>query len=381
MSDETWNVLVRRLLPWALFLTAVASIKFFWPLIFLTYIVGSLMSGAVVRMQRFTGASRKRAVLLSYLTLVCVVMAAFMLLVPQAWREAIDFGKKRVPEFRDQIQGFLKSNVPEENVAKFMDTVKQRLEDLSPAVVLSDAAGVFQGVGRGLLFAFLSIIFSCLVLLDPAPLLAGLGNVQRSRIGFIYDEIAPPVAEFFRIVGKVFDAQIVIALVNTTLTLGGMIFLGIPGELFLAVIVFFCGLIPVVGAFLSSVPIVITALVQPFGFWLALKAVVMVLIVHALEAYVLNPRIMGDHLKMHPLSVMMTLLVGEHFFGMWGVLMGVPIITYLAHWFSGSAAAAEPGPTAVPAPLLASPTPGPAAAPVQVHHGHGRERRRRHRQN
>lgn len=375
MTDESWRILTRKVLPWTGFFLAVAALKFFWPLIFLTYIVGSLMSGAVSRMQRATGASRRRAVLLSYFTLVCLISAAVMLLVPQAWREGIEFGKTRVVEFRGQLETFIQQNVPKENVAKITENVKQKVEELSPAAVLSDAAFVVQAVGRGFLFAFLSIIFSCLVLFDPAPLLAGLENIRKSRIGFIYEEIAPPVAEFFRILGKVFDAQIVIAMLNTTLTLLGMYFLGIPGELFLAVIVFFCGLLPVVGAFLSSVPIVITALVQPAGFWLALKAIVMIMLVHALEAYVLNPRIMGDHLKMHPLSVIITLLVGEHFFGMWGVVMGVPIITYLAHWFAGSAEAAEAAGAPLPPPLLTPPAPGPA--PMAVEHGPGRDRRRR----
>jgi predicted PurR-regulated permease PerM len=294
--------------------------------------------------------------------LVCLITATILLLVPQAWREGMDFGKHRMEQFRQQLEEYLKVNVPSDNRDKMMNVLRQALEDVSPAKLLSDAATIFQFVGRTLMFAFLSILLSGMVLWNPKFLHDAAESVRRSRLGWIYDEVAPPVATFFRILGRVFDAQIVIALVNTTLTLAGMLFLGIPGELFLSVVVFFCGLIPVIGAFLSSVPIVITALVQPSGFFLAIKAVMMVLIVHALEAYVLNPRIMGGHLKMHPFTVILTLLVGEHFFGVWGVLLGVPGITYLAHYFAGddalAHAAGSPGSSGAAASEGAGASPG-----------------------
>jgi predicted PurR-regulated permease PerM len=65
--------------------------------------------------------------------------------------------------------------------------------------------------------------------------------------------------------------------------------------------------------------------------------IVMVLVVHAIEAYALNPIIYGRHMKMHPVAILAILLVGEHLFGIWGLLLGVPIAAFVWAWVLGGA--------------------------------------------
>ena len=49
--------------------------------------------------------------------------------------------------------------------------------------------------------------------------------------------------------------------------------------------------------------------------------------IHQLEANVLNPKIMGDAAKIHPVLVIFSLLVGEHFFQAIGALLAVPTMS------------------------------------------------------
>jgi predicted PurR-regulated permease PerM len=83
-----------------------------------------------------------------------------------------------------------------------------------------------------------------------------------------------------------------------------------------------------VGTFLSSIPILLFG-IQSGGLLLALKLLALILAVHAFEAYVLNPKITANILHMHPLLVLVLLLLGERFFGIWGMVVGVPIGYYL----------------------------------------------------
>ncbi len=53
--------------------------------------------------------------------------------------------------------------------------------------------------------------------------------------------------------------------------------------------------------------------------------------IHAIESMVLSPRIVGHILHLHPVLVMAVLIVGEHLFGVWGLLLGVPISVYIIH--------------------------------------------------
>ena len=61
---------------------------------------------------------------------------------------------------------------------------------------------------------------------------------------------------------------------------------------------------------------------------LVIWVIVMVIVVHTLEAYVLNPLIFGAHLHMNPVLVLAVLLIGHELFGIWGLLLGVPTVTY-----------------------------------------------------
>ena len=79
---------------------------------------------------------------------------------------------------------------------------------------------------------------------------------------------------------------------------------------------------------LSTLPAALFAF-KAGGITLVLWLVVMVLLVHAVEAYMLNPIIYGRHMKMHPVAIIVILLVGEHLFGIWGLLLGVPMAAFV----------------------------------------------------
>ncbi len=53
--------------------------------------------------------------------------------------------------------------------------------------------------------------------------------------------------------------------------------------------------------------------------------------IHLIETSVLSPRIVGKILHLHPVVVLIILAIGEHFFGLWGLLLGVPVAVYLIH--------------------------------------------------
>ncbi|CAN0092126.1 unnamed protein product [Heterosigma akashiwo] len=55
----------------------------------------------------------------------------------------------------------------------------------------------------------------------------------------------------------------------------------------------------------------------------------MVVIVHAVEAYLLNPQIYASKLKLHPLFVLASLYITEHFTGVQGLFLAVPVAVYI----------------------------------------------------
>jgi predicted PurR-regulated permease PerM len=96
-------------------------------------------------------------------------------------------------------------------------------------------------------------------------------------------------------------------------------------------IVFVCSYIPVMGMILSTLPAAFLAL-KVGGVTRVLWLVAGILIIHAIEAYMLNPLIYGRHLRLHPVAVLLILIIAEHLFGVWGLLLGVPIAAFIVKY-------------------------------------------------
>lgn len=198
----------------------------------------------------------------------------------------------------------------------------QRVRQYAPAVV--------NMLYRATATTLLALLFSYLILSDLNRIKAGISRLRNSRVGDFYEEAAQPIARFGILLGRAIEAQAAIAVVNTVLTLIGLWLLDIPLVAMLSVIVFVCSFVPVLGVFISTTPVVLVAL-NTGGPPLSLAAIGLVIVIHAIEAYLLNPIIYGRHLKLNPVLTLIILYVGYHGFGLWGMLLGVPVARYFIH--------------------------------------------------
>ena len=174
----------------------------------------------------------------------------------------------------------------------------------------------------------LAIIISFVLVLDWQRIAARMRELELSRIRTFYLNAAPHLQAFAIVLGKAFRAQAIIATCNTILTAAGLWCFDVPNIALLSAIVFLCGFIPILGTFLSSIPILLFG-IQHGGLDLMIKLVALIALVHAFEAYLLNPKITADVLHVHPLLILVLLLLGERFFGIWGMVVGVPIGYYV----------------------------------------------------
>lgn len=121
--------------------------------------------------------------------------------------------------------------------------------------------------------------------------------------------------------------QLTICVINGVLTLIGLLLLKVKFAFLLATIAAVFSLIPIFGSILSTIPIVIVGLSS--GASTAILAVLWIVGIHALEANLLNPKIMGDAARIHPVLVVLALVIGEHFYGLAGALFAVPLMSVM----------------------------------------------------
>ena len=136
--------------------------------------------------------------------------------------------------------------------------------------------------------------------------------------------------------GGVVRGQLIICLVNGALTFIGLMIFGIKYSFLLGVMAGMFSLIPIFGTILSSVPIIVIALVSgESGLELgpAVGILIWIIGIHLLEANVLNPKIIGDSAEIHPVIVVFALIAGEHVFGLVGALLAIPVASIVQTMF------------------------------------------------
>lgn len=134
--------------------------------------------------------------------------------------------------------------------------------------------------------------------------------------------------------------QLIICLINGALTAVGFAFVGLKYWPVLALFATVLSLIPIFGVIVSSVPAVAVALTQNVG--TAVFVLAWILVIHQIEANFLNPKIMGDAAKIHPVLVIFALVVGEHLFQIKGALLAVPCMSIAQSAFLHLRARVEP---------------------------------------
>jgi len=223
--------------------------------------------------------------------------------------------EKVVSELDPSIQDFIKnSNID------FNSYLKQI------GGMISSAAGTAAKFSLNFL---LSLALSFIILLEKDKI-HRFGNVMyESRIAFIYHYFMVFGVNFCRSFGKVMKVQVTIALVNSILSIILLAILGFKGIVWgLGVMIFLLGLVPVAGVIISLIPLSVIAF-NVGGFVKIYEVIAMVVLIHVIEAYILNPKLMSNRTKLPVSFVFIILLVAEKYLGVWGLLIGVPIFIFI----------------------------------------------------
>ena len=176
---------------------------------------------------------------------------------------------------------------------------------------------------------FLSLLFSFLIVFDLPSLSHHVKSLEKTKLRFIYEEVADGIYNFSKVLGQAFEAQFFIALLNTFFTAIGVVLMGLVNHVaFLSTIVFICSFIPVVGVFVSSLPICLIAL-QMIGPKAMVFSIMMIIIIHLIEGYILNPRIYGSRMRINPVIVLFILTISGKLFHIWGLILGIPVFSYI----------------------------------------------------
>jgi len=183
-------------------------------------------------------------------------------------------------------------------------------------------------IGNMWITFFLSFVLSFFFTIEDRQMRVFSKRFLTSTFGWFFQDVYFFAKKFVNSFGVVLEAQFLIAIVNTVITVTFMAILKMPQLISLGLMIFLLSLVPVAGVIISIVPLSLIAY-SVGGLRYVVYMILMIAVVHTLEAYVLNPKFMSSRTELPVFYTFVVLLVSERLFGVWGLIVGVPVFNFI----------------------------------------------------
>ena len=219
------------------------------------------------------------------------------------------------------------NNPPEGEVFNFIISTIDKL----PLDLESNVQRIYvyaSEIGGMLIQVLISIVLSLFLLLEKDKIISFVSRFKEGYFSMFFINLELFGKKFINTFGKVIEVQFLIASTNAVISLLVLWLMDFPQLIGLGIMIFFLGLIPVAGVIISLVPLCVIAY-NIGGITTVLAVLVMIAVIHALEAYILNPKFMSVKTNLPTFVTLAVLLVSEHFLGVWGLIIGIPIFIFI----------------------------------------------------
>ncbi|MDZ5662146.1 AI-2E family transporter [Nocardioides sp. S-58] len=280
-----------------------------------------------------TGLLRRRAHLPNGLAAAATMLGAILVVVAVGFTIAPSVasqGGDIVDRASDGLQR-VQDWVQESNFvsAQQIDAGLQGLQERLSGSAGSIASGVLTGVSaitNGVVNLVLVLILSFLFLKDGHRFLPWLSRLTGPTAGPHLHAVG---RRSWDTLGGFIRTQALVSLIDAVLIGAGLLVIGVPLAVPLAVITFFAGFVPIVGAFVAGIIAVLIALVSN-GVTGALLVLLLILVVQQLEGNVLSPYLQSRSMDLHAAVVLLAVTLGGTLFGITGAFLAVPVAAVLA---------------------------------------------------
>ncbi|NWL88992.1 MULTISPECIES: AI-2E family transporter [unclassified Paenibacillus] len=290
----------------------------------LTYLINRLHRFITRHVDKLFKINRKITVLLIYVLMVGGLATTIYYYLPVFVEELTDLV--------NQVLSFYSNpptNLPDNIILNFL---VESIQDIDITKYLGQGFDFLlktaTDIGQWSLNLFIAIILSLFFLLEKEKVTNFTSKFKESRLSGLFVELEYFGKKFVHSFGKVIEVQFLIALVNSLLSTIFLWIFGFPNLFALGIMIFLLGLIPVMGVIISLIPLCAIAF-KIGGLVKIIYVLIMIAIVHAAETYVLNPKFMSNKTHLPIFYTFLILLVSEHFFGVWGLIVGVPVFMFL----------------------------------------------------
>ncbi len=269
---------------------------------------------------------RKLAVVVVYLIFIFLILLVIGLIVPEFISQVNEL-ISRVPDFLTSVNNFINDSFKNTGDVDLSGIKKSLIETINNYVnnfASRNLTGIVEKLGSSIKVItnfLLGLLIGFYLSLDFSKVSKFITIVVPNRFHNDLLKIKRPLNEMLR---NYVNGTLLSCLFVMILSLIGFLISGVSSPLLFAIFCAITNLIPYFGPYIGGIPVIAVGFsMNPYvGF----GCLITVLIVQVLEGNILNPLIVGKAVSLHPITLMLSLLVFEYFFGILGMVIAVPIV-------------------------------------------------------
>ena len=247
------------------------------------------------------------------------------------------------PEFISQLKELI-NQLPTylSKVKDFISNIFSRLDKNAIDVVSiqNDINTQIEKVVTNFTSNGLSGVVSAITAILSSGVTVAISLIIAFYLSLSYDKITRKInnnipvkhrSEALIVIGKIGDmarryvnGTIISSIIVTIFTFIGLLLSGISSPLLFAI---FCGvtnIIPYFGPYIGGIPTIVVGFsISPLC---GLICLITILLVQTIEGNIINPIIVGKATDMHPITIVISLIIFEYFFGIVGMIIATPIV-------------------------------------------------------
>lgn len=320
-----FGIIFSLLLIYLIYLIRIKLARILTPLaiaVFISYLLMPLVLKMEKKMPRWC------AILIGYILLGIIITATIVYIIPQMAKNIADL-IIALPdvtlEYRDNFNRmftiFQASRYPDEIKSAVLQQIQNSMSYIQEKII-DTLGGILNLIMRLIYFGFdllLGMVIAFYIMRDEKKIRKSILNLfpMKWRAGVISLSI-----DINHILVGFIQGQLTVIIIIGILEIIGLSVVGVKYPFILGSIGGIANIIPYFGPIIGSIPAISVACLQsPIK---ALWAALVFVIVQQIDNAFISPKIIGAGLGLHPITVILSLIIGREFFGLLGMLLAIP---------------------------------------------------------
>jgi len=291
-------------------------------IVFISIVIVAAMDPIIIWLQK-RGIGRTVGVSLIYVVILLILGSFFSFIVPPVIGQFKDFSQK-IPGYLSQV------GVVFQGVDSFFQTqhismdANGIIQDLNqgPASISDNIFTTTLGIFSGLVAVIVIFVITFYMAVNDDGIKNFMVSLSpekhRKYVASLTDRVKTKIGRWM--LGQIFLMFVIFAM-----DLAGLLILGVPYALSLAIFAGLMEVIPFIGPIISAIPAVIIGFtVSP---WVGFSVLILFTIAQQFEGHIIVPQVMKKAVGLHPIAVILALLIGFKLGGVLGAVLSIPLAT------------------------------------------------------